>query len=74
MQHLLKTKNGIIMMSIIWGFGIACLFRKVCTGRNCIVYKAPDPNFIKNNIFSFDNKCYVYAPQTTMCDNKPIEN
>ena len=37
MQHLLKTKNGIIMMSIIWGFGIACLFNKVCTGRNNVI-------------------------------------
>lgn len=74
MLHILKTKNGIIMMSIIWGFGIACLFRKVCTGRNCIVYRAPNPDDISNNIFSFDNKCYVYAPQSTQCNNNPIEN
>ena len=40
MLHILKTKTGIIIMSIVWGFGIACLFRKVCNNRNCIVYRA----------------------------------
>ena len=74
MIHLLKTKTGVIMMSIIWGFGLACLFRKVCTGRQCIVYRAPNPEYMSDNIFSFDKKCYVYTPQTTKCNKNPIEN
>ena len=38
---ILKSKHGKIIISIIWGLGLAALFRKVCEGRNCIVIKGP---------------------------------
>ena len=33
-----------------------------------------NPNDIQNKVFSFSNKCYVYAPHTTECNKNPIEN
>jgi len=68
-----KSENGKILISIIWGLGLACLFRKACKGRDCIVVKAPNPNYIKNNTFKHDDKCYQYIPQSTDCNDKPVK-
>lgn len=69
----MKTPRGRIIISIIWGLGISCLFGKVCKDRNCIIYKAPDPNIIKNNIYTYDNKCYQYDVETTKCTKDVIK-
>ena len=73
-DKLLKTRQGRIIISIIWGLGLACLFRIVCVGRNCIDYKAPDPKQIIQNIYSHNSKCYQYKIETTKCTNDIIEN
>ena len=35
------TETGKIIMSILLGFGLASLFRTVCKGNNCILFRAP---------------------------------
>ena len=35
---LLQSKTGMMLISIIWGFGLACVFRQACKDRKCIVY------------------------------------
>ena len=32
-NNFLNSKNGRILISIVWGLGLAALFRKVCKGR-----------------------------------------
>ena len=61
---------GRVIISVIWGLGLATLFRKVCKGRNCIVIKAPNNDEIKNKIFRFDKKCYKFNPTVTSCQKK----
>ena len=68
-SKLLNSHMGRILLSIVWGFGLSCIFRKVCKGRNCIIYKAPNNNTIKNNIYLFDDKCYKFTKKATRCDN-----
>ena len=41
LQRLLNSKMGKITLSIILGFGLATLFRKVCTDKNCLVFNGP---------------------------------
>ena len=72
-SKILEKRETKILISIIWGFGIACLFRKVCKGRDCIIYKAPDPNYVKNNIWKFNNKCYNFNTETVKCRKESIE-
>lgn len=67
MSSLFKNKHIKIILSVIWGLGLASLFKKVCKGRKCIEYKAPSPDYIKNNIFSFNDKCYKYKPKLINC-------
>lgn len=61
------TKEGCIIISIIWGLGLSALFRKACTGRNCILIKGPNPAEIKEKIYKFNNKCYNYQPYSVTC-------
>ena len=72
MFKLLESKTGVIIMSVIWGLGLACMFRKVCKDRDCIVYNAPNMEEIKKNIFLFDKKCYKYKSEITKCNTDPI--
>jgi hypothetical protein len=68
LTKLMNSSKGKIIFSIILGFGIATLFRKVCKDRNCIVFKAPELNNIVNKTFKFDNKCYKYNEKNVTCN------
>ena len=74
MKLVLSNNTGRILISIIWGLGLAAIFRKVCKGRGCILIKAPDPNVVKENIYRFDKKCYKYKPYTVKCTGNTIKN
>lgn len=69
-----ESHKSKIIISIVWGVGLSCLFRKVCKGRKCVVYSAPDPNEITKNVYLFDNKCYKYSTKNAMCTKDVIEN
>jgi len=73
-SKMFKSKQSKIILSIVWGFGLSCLFKKVCKGRKCIIFSAPDPNIIKKNVYLFDNKCYKYTTKNTLCNSNPVEN
>lgn len=72
-NELLNSKKGKIIISILWGLGLASLFRKICKGKSCIIYKAPFPNNIVTNVYTHDGKCYKYYTHTTRCNGIPIE-
>lgn len=57
-KRLLYGKYSDYVISIILGFGLATLFRKVCNERNCLIFKALKINTIENKIYRFDNSCY----------------
>lgn len=72
-KRLLYSKLGRIIISILLGLGLATLFRKVCTGRHCMLFKAPDIEKIKNKTFKYNNKCYKYTENAETCNkNKKI--
>ena len=61
---------GRVIISIIWGLGLATLFRRACKGRNCIIIKAPDPKEIKNSTYRFNDKCYTFKSTAVSCSTK----
>lgn len=65
----LNIREGQIIISIILGLGLACLFRKVCNDNNCVIIKSPGKNEIENKVFKQDDKCYTYQPKKTKCEN-----
>ena len=68
----LKSENTKIVLGIIWGLGIACIFRCACEGRKCIIYKSPNPLDIENKIYSHKEKCYTYDTSETACTEDAI--
>ena len=72
-MNFLKTPKGRIVVSILWGLGLACIFRKACKGRNCIVYKAPSPDVIQKKTYMFNDKCYKYTTMSTQCTKDAID-
>lgn len=70
LRNVLRSRNGRIIFSVIWGLGLACLFRKVCKGRGCIVYRAPSPQDIQEKTYKFDGKCYQYTPRPVSCPSR----
>lgn len=68
-NRLLYDTNGQILISALFGFAIAIMFRRVCKG-NCTIYYAPDLDDINNNIFKLEDTCYKYKPILINCKDK----
>ena len=73
MDRLLNSEEGNIVISILWGLGLAFLFfKQTCNGDNCIVYSAPDIKKMHSDIYAHKNKntCYKYKTYTVDCEKK----
>jgi len=68
LTRFLHTQSGKYIMSAVLGFGLATLFRTVCKGKNCIVFKAPPMDEIEDKVYKHQDKCYKFTPVTTKCD------
>ena len=73
-MNIVKNNLSKIILGILWGFGLAVIFRHACLGNNCVIYKSPVPATIKNNIYSFDEKCFKYKQVSTKCTENAIES
>ena len=67
LKDLINSTRGKYIFSILLGFGLASLFRKACSSRNCLVFKAPTLDSIKDKIFGYNNKCYTFTEQSSTC-------
>jgi hypothetical protein len=74
MNRLLNTEQGKIIISVIWGLGLAFLFfKQTCKGDHCVVYSAPPAN-THENIFALEDQCYQFVPYNVKCEKskRPI--
>lgn len=71
LEKFVHTERGKIIMSILLGFGLASLFRKICKNKNCLIFRAPPLVQIKDKIYKSQNedgKCVSYKPVQTKCN------
>ena len=61
------TQTGRILMSVILGLGLASLFRTVCKGNKCTVFRAPPLDELKDKIYKNKDGCVKYTPVATTC-------
>ena len=73
-MKILENKFTVNIISIIWGIGLSCIFYKICNEKDCLIYKAPNINLIKNNVWKYDNKCYKFHTETITCNDSPIKS
>jgi hypothetical protein len=68
-RRLLNTALGKVMISILLGLGLATLFRKVCTDKNCISFNGPVISEVDGKIYQYGEKCYKYVAKAASCDS-----
>ena len=66
-DRLIYTERGQIIASVLIGFAIAMMFRKVCNDRNCKVILAPPLEYVQKTVFELEGDCYRYTPVPTKC-------
>jgi hypothetical protein len=63
------TETGKILMSVLLGFGLASLFRKICKDRDCMIFHAPSLDDFKDKIYRNNSgKCVKYKPVASKCN------
>ncbi len=67
-KQILNSDTGKTIISVLLGFGVACLFHKVCKDKDCIHFSGPVISNIENKIFQHDNKCYTYKAKAVKCN------
>ena len=67
-KRLLNTDLGRFFISVIIGIGLATLFRKSCTDKNCIVFDGPVISEVDGKTFRFGEFCYKYDLKPMKCD------
>ena len=76
LEKFINSKTGKVLVSIILGLGLACLFRMSCKGKNCVIMYAPPIDEIKNKVFRYEDNpttCFKYKVSPMKCDkNKKI--
>lgn len=68
LETILENKIGQIVISVILGLGLATIFKKVCTGNNCLVIQSPNLKDLEKYYYKIDDECYKYKPYATSCD------
>jgi hypothetical protein len=68
-KRLLNTPVGRNIVSILLGIGLATLFRRACTDKNCIVFNGPVISEIEGKTFKHGEKCYKYSTVSEKCDS-----
>lgn len=65
---ILNSNVGKIVISVLIGLGVACLFHKACKDKECIRFSGPIIKNVDGKIFQYDDKCYTYKLNAVKCD------
>lgn len=67
-EDVLNSRAGVIFISILWGLGLATLFKRACDGPGCkvITYRGPPLSEAKTT-WKYGDKCYNVDPYTSSC-------
>ena len=58
------------LISIILGFGLACIFRPLCKGPDCLIIRGPPVNEIRGAVYQFGAKCVEFDAKAVECPSK----
>jgi len=68
LSKFIHSRSGRIVSSVILGLGLASLFRKLCNGGSCVVYKGVPITEISGKVFQYNDKCYTFTAIPVTCD------
>lgn len=72
--RLFNSPQGRVIISILWGLGIATLFKGACK-NNCIVVRAADPDSVSDKVYQVAGKdgaqrCVRFKPRFVDCPDQ----
>jgi len=73
MLEVFQKRPMVVLLSILWGLGLATLFASVANNRNCMIVRGELPSEIEKKVFQYpdiENKCYTYKSYITPCENE----
>ena len=77
MLEIFTKRPMVVLISVLWGIGLATLFASVANKRNCIIVRGELPSEIEQKIFQYpdiENKCYQYKSYLQPCSNEIYKN
>ena len=72
-QRFIHSDAGGVILSIVWGFALAILFRRICTSRECITVYGPKPEDVRDKIMKWNQTCYKIEPRESSCEDPDTE-
>lgn len=66
----INTKFGKYLVSVILGVGLASIFRKSCSNKNCLQFKGPHHLDIVKPTYGFEEGCYRFKERSVTCNTK----
>lgn len=66
-KNFFENRNIIIIISLIWGLGLALLFKKVCQNDQCTIIKVPSQFSQNNIIYDKNDRCYQLTKYPSPC-------
>ena len=69
LEKFVHTETGKVIMSVLLGFGLASLFRKVCKDKQCLKFHAPPLEKIEDKIYKSNGKCVKYSQVPAKCSS-----
>lgn len=75
MLDFFTKRSTVILLSVLWGVGLATLFAGVAYNRNCIIVRGELPHDVEKKIFQYPgpemkDKCYAFQSYMTPCKNE----
>ena len=73
MLEIFSRRPMVILLSVLWGIGLATLFASVANNRNCIIVRGELPSEVEKMVFQYpdlEDKCYTYKSYITPCENE----
>ena len=68
---IFKSRPVIILISALWGLGLATLFASISNMRTVIIVRGLPPDEIEKKVFQYPDEskqCYRYKAELTPCD------
>ena len=71
---LMENKMIAIGVSFLIGFGIAAMFRPLCSGPDCIVLHGPPVKEVLDKVYQMGGSCVEFTTEVVQCpvDSKDI--
>jgi hypothetical protein len=67
LASIMKVPGLPTLISLVLGFGIACIFRPLCKGPECIILRGPPVGEIRGAVYQFGTKCVEFEAKPVEC-------